>query len=128
MARLVRSQVMSLKEQEFALAAKVMGASKLHILFKHLIKNSLGPIIVSLTLLIPSAIFTEAFLSMIGIGISIPMSSWGTMANDAKNLINTPYTIQMIWPIAAICITMLALNFIGDGLGVALDPNKTAKK
>lgn len=123
MARLVRTQVMSLKQQEFSLAAYVMGASKTRILFKHLIVNSVGPIIVSVTLMIPSAIFTEAFLSMVGIGISMPMSSWGTLANEARGLIES-HPLQMVWPVAAICLTMLSLNFIGDGLGDALDPNK----
>ncbi|MDR1794277.1 MAG: ABC transporter permease [Erysipelotrichaceae bacterium] len=123
MARLVRTQVLSLKQQEFSLAAQVMGASNTRILFKHLIVNSIGPIIVSVTMMVPSAIFTEAFLSMVGIGISIPMSSWGTMANEARELYQN-YPIEIIWPIACICLTMLSLNFIGDGLGDSLDPNK----
>ncbi len=123
MARLVRTQVMSLKEQEFSLAALVLGASRQRILFKHLIINSIGPIIVSLTMMIPSAIFQESFLGFVGIGISAPMSSWGTLANDARNLIYS-YPLQIVWPVGAICLTMLALNFLGDGLGEALDPKK----
>lgn len=123
MARLVRTQVMSLKEQEFSLAALVLGASRQRILFKHLIVNSIGPIIVSLTMMVPSAIFQESFLGFVGIGISAPMSSWGTLANDARNLIYS-YPIQIVWPVGAICLTMLALNFLGDGLGEALDPKK----
>ena len=123
MARLVRAQVMSLKEQEFSLAAFVMGASKSRILFKHLIINSIGPIIVSLTLMVPSAIFQESFLGFVGIGISAPMSSWGTLANDARLVINS-YPLQIVWPVLSICLTMLALNFLGDGLGEALDPKK----
>ena len=123
MARLVRTQVMSLKEQEFSLAAFVMGASKSRILFKHLIINSIGPIIVSLTLMVPSAIFQESFLGFVGIGISAPMSSWGTLANDARLVINS-YPLQIVWPVLYICLTMLALNFLGDGLGEALDPKK----
>ena len=123
MARLVRTQVMSLKEQEFSLAAFVMGASKSRILFKHLIINSIGPIIVSLTLMVPSAIFQESFLGFLGIGISAPMSSWGTLANDARLVINS-YPLQIVWPVLSICLTMLALNFLGDGLGEALDPKK----
>ena len=110
MARLVRTQVMSLKEQEFSLAAFVMGASKSRILFKHLIINSIGPIIVSLTLMVPSAIFQESFLGFVGIGISAPMSSWGTLANDARLVINS-YPLQIVWPVLSICLTMLALNF-----------------
>lgn len=123
MARQVRAQIMSLKEQEYALAAKVMGASGRRILFKHLVTNSIGPIIVTTTLNIPSAIFTESFLSFVGIGISIPQASWGTLANDARRLIQS-YPLQMLWPVGAICLTMLSLNFIGDGLNDALDPKK----
>ena len=123
MARLVRAQVMSLKEQEFALAAYVLGASTKRILFKHLILNCIGAIIVQVTLMVPSAIFTEAFLSFVGIGISAPAASWGTLANEARGLIESN-PIQIIWPVAAICLTMLSLNFIGDGVGEALDPKK----
>lgn len=123
MARLVRAQVMSLKEQEFAMAAYVLGASTTRILFKHLIINCIGPIIVNLTLMVPSAIFTEAFLSFVGIGISAPAASWGTLANEARGLVET-HPIQIIWPVASICLTMLSLNFIGDGVGEALDPKK----
>lgn len=123
MARLVRTQVMSLKEQEFSLAAAVMGAGRSRILFKHLIINSLGPIIVSLTMMVPSAIFQESFLGFVGIGISAPMSSWGTLANEARMVLNS-YPIQILWPVLSICLTMLALNFLGDGLGEALDPKK----
>lgn len=123
MARLVRTQVMSLKEQEFSLAAFVMGASRTRILFKHLIINSIGPIIVSLTMMVPSAIFQESFLGFVGIGISAPMSSWGTLANEARMVLNS-YPIQIVWPVLSICLTMLALNFLGDGLGEALDPKK----
>ena len=123
MARQVRTQVMTLKEQEFSLAAFVLGASKKPILFKHLIVNSMGPIIVSVTLLVPSAIFNEAFLGFLGIGVPAPNASWGTLANDAKRFMTTQ-PMQVIWPTLAICLTMLALNFIGDGLGDALDPKK----
>lgn len=123
MARQVRAQVMSLKEQEFAQAAFVIGASRRHILFKHLVINCIGPIIVNTTLMVPSAIFTEAFLAFVGIGISIPMASWGTMANDARAQLML-YPMQMVWPVAAICLTMLSLHFIGDGLSVALDPRE----
>ncbi len=123
MARQVRAQVMSLKEQEFAQAAFVIGASKSHILFKHLVINCMGPIIVNTTLMVPSAIFTEAFLAFVGIGISIPMASWGTMANDARAQMML-YPMQMVWPVLAICLTMLCLHFIGDGLSDALDPRK----
>ena len=123
LARQVRAQVMAQKEMEYALAAKVIGASDARILFKHLITNSMGPIIVNTTLMVPNAIFTEAFLSFVGIGISIPMASWGTMANDARSVM-TSQPLQMVWPVGAICLTMLSLNFIGDGLNQALDPKK----
>ena len=123
MARLVRGQILSLKEQEYAQAAFVMGASRWRIMFKHLIVNCLGPIIVDTTLMVPNAIFTEAFLAFVGIGISIPQASWGTMANDARSLLQTQ-PLQILWPVLAICLTMLSLNFIGDGLSEAIDPKK----
>ncbi|MDR1440144.1 MAG: ABC transporter permease [Clostridiales bacterium] len=123
MARQVRAQVLSLKEQEFALAARISGAGRAHILFRHLIINCVGPIIVTTTLMVPNAIFTEAFLAFVGIGISIPMASWGTMANEARAQL-LDYPIQMFWPVAAICLTMLSLYFIGDGMSEALDPRK----
>ena len=123
MARQVRSQIQTLKQQEFSMAAFVIGASKKRILFKHLIINCMGPIIVSATLMVPNAIFTESFLSFIGIGISAPQASWGTLASEARGLVQS-YPVQIIWPVAAICMTMLSLNFIGDGFGEALDPKK----
>ena len=119
MARQVRTQVMSLKEMEFALAARVIGASDWRILIKHLIINALGPIIVTLTMMVPSAIFTEAFLSFVGIGIDPTIPSWGKLANDCRALIFS-YPIQIIWPVSAICLTTLSLNFVGDGIGEAL--------
>ena len=123
MARLVRGQILSLKEQEYAQAAFVIGASRGRIMFKHLIVNCMGPIIVNTALMVPDAIFTEAFLAFVGIGISIPQASWGTMASEARSLLQTQ-PLQMLWPVLAICLTMLSLNFIGDGLSVALDPRK----
>ena len=120
-ARMVRAQILTLREQDFALAAKVCGLSRWQILMHHLIPNSMGSIIVTVTFLIPSAIFQEAFLSFLGIGIQVPMASWGTLANDAvEYLFSYPY--QMLFPAAAISITIFALNFIGDGLRDALDP------
>lgn len=120
-ARMVRAQIMTLREQDFALAAKVCGLSRWQILIHHLIPNSMGSIIVTVTFLIPSAIFQEAFLSFLGIGIQVPKASWGTLANDAiEYLFSYPY--QMLFPALAISITIFALNFIGDGLRDALDP------
>ncbi len=121
MARIVRSQVMTLKEQEFAVAAFVIGADRKRILFRHLLLNCLGPVIVTVTLMIPQAIFNEAFLSFIGIGISAPMASLGTLAQDAKMLMNV-YPMQMVWPVLVICIVIFSLNFIGEGLETAMNP------
>lgn len=121
MARIVRGQILSLKEQEFVLAAKTLGASPVRILFKHLIPNTMGPIIVSVTLAIPSAIFTESFLSYIGLGISAPNASWGTLCSEAmKGWLTYPY--QLFFPAIAICITIFAFQLLGDGLRDALDP------
>ena len=120
-ARQVRGQILSIKNQDFALAAKVTGESNFQILLRHLIPNSMGPIIVTVTFLIPQAIFYEAFLSFIGIGIAVPVASWGTLANDSLANMNM-YPHLMLFPAIAISITMFALNFIGDGLRDALDP------
>lgn len=121
MARLVRGQVLQLRECEFVKAAKAFGADSKRIIFKHLIPNCMGPIIVELTFSIPSAIFTEAFLSYIGLGLPIPLASWGTLANDgARMLLIRPY--QIVFPSIMICFTMLAFNLLGDGLRDALDP------
>lgn len=121
MARLVRGQVISLKEQEFIIAARTMGASASRILTKHLIPNILSIIIVNLTLSIPSAIFTEAFLSFIGLGVPIPGASWGTLANDGVLVFRT-YPTQLILPAFFISITMLSFNLLGDKLRDAFDP------
>lgn len=121
MARIVRGQILALKEQEYVLAAKLVGASTWRILLRHLIPNSMGPIIITVTLAIPEAIFTEAFLSFIGLGVAAPMASWGVLASEgAANLRSYPY--QLFFPALAISITMLAFNFLGDGLRDALDP------
>lgn len=121
MARLVRGQVLSLKEQEFVLAAHALGVNRGHIISRHLIPNAIGPIIVTMTMMIPRAVFTEAFIGFIGLGVSAPMASWGTLANDAlSGLLSYPY--QLFFPALAIAITMLSFNFLGDGLRDALDP------
>ena len=120
-ARMVRGQILTLREQDCALAAKVCGQTRWQILVQHLIPNCMGSIIVTVTFLIPQAIFQEAFLSFLGIGISVPKASWGTLANDAiEFLFSYPY--QMLFPALAISVTIFALNFIGDGLRDALDP------
>ncbi len=121
MARIVRGQILSLKEQDYVLAARTLGASNWRILFRHLIPNSLGPIIITMTLAIPEAIFTEAFLSFIGLGVAAPMASWGVLASEGITSLRS-YPFQLFFPAMAISITMLAFNFLGDGLRDALDP------
>jgi oligopeptide transport system permease protein len=121
MARVVRGQVLSLKAQEFVLAAKTIGSSTKTILMQHLIPNAMGPIIVSTAFLIPNAIFSEAFLSFLGIGIQAPKASWGSLANAAIPVMQM-YPHLMFFPVIAICLTMFSFNFIGDGLRDALDP------
>lgn len=121
MARIVRGEILRLKNEEFVLAAQVTGASIQRILLKELIPNAMGPIIVTLTLSIPSAIFTEAFLSFVGLGVSAPMASWGVLTNEAISSLQV-YPYQLFFPAAAITITILGFNFLGDGLRDALDP------
>ncbi|MGL6169395.1 MAG: ABC transporter permease [Fusobacteriaceae bacterium] len=121
MARIVRGEILQLKQQEYILAARTIGASNRRILFKHLLPNCMGAIIVTLTLQIPSAIFTEAFLSFIGLGITPPAASWGTLANDALGGFRL-YPYQLFFPTVAICFTILSFNLLGDGLRDALDP------
>ena len=123
MARIVRGQILVLKEQEYVLAARSLGAGPWRILFRHLLPNSLGPIIVTMTLAIPEAIFTEAFLSFIGLGVAAPMASWGVLASEGITSLRS-YPFQLFFPAAAISITMLAFNFLGDGLRDALDPRE----
>ena len=120
-ARVVRSEVMRLKHSEYVLAARISGATTWKLLIRHLIPNAMGPIIVSTAFLIPNAIFSEAFLSFLGIGIQAPMASWGTLANEAiEDMKTLPY--MLLFPTGAICLTMFSFNFIGDGLRDALDP------
>lgn len=121
MARLVRGQVLGLKEQEYVLAARIIGVPKNKIIIRHLIPNAMGPILVAMTMMIPTAVFTESFLSFIGLGISAPQASWGTLANDSLSAINM-YPYQLLIPSFAIALTMLSFNFLGDGLRSALDP------
>jgi oligopeptide transport system permease protein len=120
-ARIVRAQILSIKSQDFVMAAKIIGETDFQILLRHLIPNSMGPIIVTVTFLIPQAIFYEAFLSFIGIGIAVPVASWGTLANDSLSNMNT-YPHLILFPSLAISLTIFAFNFIGDGLRDALDP------
>lgn len=121
MARIVRGDVLQLKQQEFVLASKALGASDLRILIRHLIPNCIGSIMVTLTLLIPEAVFTEAFLSFIGLGLVPPKASLGTLANEAMKAIYT-YPWQLLFPAVMICLIILSFNLFGDGLNDALDP------
>lgn len=120
-ARFVRGEVMKIKEQEFVDAAKVLGASNNVIIYKHIIPNIMGLIITNLTMAVPRAIFSEAFLSYIGLGIAPPGCSWGVLAKSGVKLMRIhPY--QLFIPAFFICTTMLALNLLGDGMRDALDP------
>ena len=121
MARIVRGQVMSLKNQEFVLAARATGVSTRKIIFKHLVPNALGPVIVYSTLTIPSVMLTEAFLSFLGLGVQPPLASWGSLANEGiQNIAIFPW--QMIFPGVTMALALFSLNFLGDGLRDALDP------
>lgn len=121
MARVVRGQILSLKNQEFVLAAKATGVSTFGIIFRHLVPNVFGPVIVYATLTIPSVMLTEAFLSYLGIGVQAPYASWGSMAADGiKNISIFPW--QLIFPSVTMALTLFSLNFLGDGLRDALDP------
>ncbi|MBQ7577429.1 MAG: ABC transporter permease [Synergistaceae bacterium] len=121
MARIVRAEILRLKNEEFILSARVLGASPARILLRHLIPNAMGSILVTLTFSIPGAIFTEAFLSFVGLGVSAPMASLGMLCNDGVGALLV-YPYQLFFPAAAISIMILAFNFLGDGLRDALDP------
>ena len=120
-ARLTRGQVLSVREKEFIEAAHTIGATDLRIMFRHILPNIAGPLIVAETLAIPGYISTEAFLSFIGLGVNPPTPSWGSMISDGSTAIRT-YPNQAIFPALALAITMFAFNFLGDGLRDALDP------
>ena len=121
MARLTRGQVLSVREKEFIEAAHTIGASNLRIMFRHILPNIVGPLVVAETLAIPGYIATEAFLSFIGLGVNPPTPSWGSMISDGSRSIRT-YPNQAIFPAMALAMTMFAFNFLGDGLRDALDP------
>jgi oligopeptide transport system permease protein len=121
MARVVRGQILSLKNQEFVMAARATGVSTPNIIFRHLVPNALGPVIVYATLTIPSVMLTEAFLSFLGLGVQAPYASWGSLASDGiKNIAIYPW--QLIFPGVTMALTLFSLNFLGDGLRDALDP------
>ncbi|MDA9659954.1 ABC transporter permease [Pseudomonadota bacterium] len=121
MARIVRGQVIGLKNQEFVLAAQAMGVSNLSMFRRHLLPNILGPIAVYATLTIPQVMLLEGFLSFLGLGIQPPMSSWGTLIKDGVESMEE-YSWLLIYPGITFTITLFALNFFGDGLRDALDP------
>jgi oligopeptide transport system permease protein len=120
-ARLARGQVLSLREQDFTMAARAIGASSGRIIFRHFLPNVIGPLVITVTLNIPQYIAFEAFLSFIGLGVNPPTPSWGSMISDGAQAIRT-YPHQAIFPALALSITMFAFNFLGDGLRDALDP------
>jgi len=121
MARIVRGQVISLKNQEFVLAARATGVSTPKIIFRHVVPNTLGPVIVYATLTIPSVMLQESFLSFLGLGVQAPLASWGSLAAEGiQNIAIFPW--QLIFPGVTMALTLFSLNFLGDGLRDALDP------
>lgn len=120
-ARLVRAEILSLKEREFVLAARALGASDFRVLFRHILPNSLAPVLVSITLGIPAAILTESSLSFLGLGIQPPTASWGNMLTAGKDNIEFAWWMS-VYPGLAILITVLVYNLLGEGLRDALDP------
>jgi oligopeptide transport system permease protein len=121
MARIVRGQVLSLKQQTFVEAARAMGAGARRVIFRHLVPNTLGPVVVYATLTVPAVILQEAFLSFLGLGVQPPAASWGTLiADGARVMALFPWLV--LFPGLALSLTLLAFNFLGDGLRDALDP------
>jgi ABC-type dipeptide/oligopeptide/nickel transport system permease subunit len=127
MARLVRGQILSLKETEYVEAAKAIGVSDFRIVTRHMLPNAIGPVIVAVTLGIPSAILTEAVLGFLGIGANPPRASWGTLINDGAHwMSSTPHLL--VFPAIAIALALLSFTFLGDGLRDALDPKLRGKQ
>jgi oligopeptide transport system permease protein len=126
MARIIRGQVLSLKSQEFVVAARSVGQSHWNIIWQHLLPNLVGVAIVYLTLTVPSVILDESFLSFLGVGIQAPLASWGLLLSDAAQVINPVkgYWWLLVFPAVAMGSTLLALNFLGDGLRDAFDPRQ----
>ncbi|MGM0844313.1 MAG: oligopeptide ABC transporter permease [Bacillota bacterium] len=121
MARIVRGQILQLKNQEFVLASRTLGASSNRLIWKHLLPNVMGPVIITTMFTVPSAIFTEAFLSFIGLGIAAPQASLGSLVNDGYKSIQT-YPHMMLIPSVVISLIILSFNLLADGLRDALDP------
>ncbi|HZG17934.1 MAG TPA: ABC transporter permease [Candidatus Bathyarchaeia archaeon] len=124
MARIVRGQVLQLKSSEYVLAARTLGGKVPYIIRKHLLPNTLGIIIVQVTFSVPTAIFAEAFLSFLGLGVQPPLASWGVMANDGIPSILSGHWWRLFFPAFFISLTMLAFNVLGDGLRDAFDPRQ----
>ncbi|MBB4007358.1 ABC transporter permease [Allorhizobium taibaishanense] len=121
MARIVRGQTLSLKRREFVGAAEALGLNDWQIIRRHIIPNTIGPVIVFVTVVVPQVILTESFLSFLGLGVQAPLASWGTLISDgAQNIQNTPWLL--IFPAVFFVVTLFSLNFVGDGLRDALDP------
>ena len=121
MSRLIRAEILSIKENEYILAARSIGAKPGHIIRKHILPNCLSVIIISTALQIPSAIFTESYLSFIGLGVQAPMPSLGSLANAARGGLQS-YPFKLVFPALMICLIVLSLNILGDGLRDAFDP------
>jgi oligopeptide transport system permease protein len=121
MARLVRGQILTIKQQDYVLAARSIGAKSSHIIKRHMLPNCISVLIISTALQIPSAIFTESYLSFLGLGVDMPMPSLGSLASDALDGIYS-YGYRLIIPAVTICLIVLSLNLLGDGLRDAFDP------
>jgi oligopeptide transport system permease protein len=127
MARIVRGQILSLKETEYVEAARAIGVSDFKIVTRHMLPNAIGPVIVAVTLGIPAAILTEAVLGFLGIGANPPRASWGTLINTGSQwMSSTPHLL--VFPALAIAIALLSFTFLGDGLRDALDPKLRGKQ
>lgn len=122
MARIVRGQVLSIREQEYVEAARAIGSGNFGIIFRHVVPNALGPIIVYATLTVPAVMLQEAFLSFLGLGVQPPQASWGTLVNDGASVIAF-FPWLALFPGLALALTLFCLNFLGDGLRDALDPH-----
>ena len=126
MARIVRGQILSLKEMDFIEAARALGLTRGRILLRHLIPNVLGPVVVYVTLTIPRVMLLEAFLSYLGLGVQAPMASWGTLIKEGTAAMEE-YPWLLFFPSLALSLTLFSLNFLGDGLRDALDPRAASR-
>ncbi|MHB1684593.1 MAG: ABC transporter permease [Bacilli bacterium] len=124
MARIVRGQVLQLKEMDYIFASRAFGSSTIRILWRHLVPNTIGPIIVNMTLTVPAAIFGEAVLSFLGLGVPAPLASWGTMANDGLGALIDGFYWKLLAPTLLISLAMFSFNVLGDGLAEAFDPKQ----